>query len=555
MRISTAIRQPVMSKTATLKWLLLLTKPYYGTLFILMLMNATTSLLSVGSAVIAKYVVDSATSGESLLANAILFVVMSALVICINVGASLFATVLSEKYAFHIRKSVFERIIKTKWLEVTKYHSGDLLTRLKSDVTAVADGVTNISVSILTLAVRFIAAFVALMCYDKVLATLALVMGPLAALCAWWVGKKMKFIQKKVQESEAKYSSFMQECISNITIIKTFAAESQSIDKLQELYVERLHWVLKKNRMSIIAGALVSSSFSVGYVMAFLWGAVKLSMGLITYGTVTVFLSLVGQIQGPVFNLAQMIPQIISVSASAERIMELNCHGQEDDVIHIPNSPKHFGLKIENLDYGYCESKVLDNLSLSVKPGEFVAIIGPSGVGKTTLIRLILNLLYPHRGSISFMDGDTVFMEACPSMRELIAYVPQGNTLFSGTIADNLRIGKPDAPDADLWNTLDIAACDFVRDLPEGINTVIGERGHRLSEGQSQRIAIARALVRKSPILIMDEATSALDEMTELRVIQAIKALHSVPTCIVITHRKSVLQYCDSEFSIEYKKS
>lgn len=533
------------------RWLFALTKPFVPSLLLLLLFDVVTSLLGIASAIVSKYVIDSATASASLTLSVIILVSVTAAMLVINVAASLITIVINEKYTFHIRQKIFDQILKTEWLQITQYHSGDLLTRLKSDIGAVAGGITDVVPSIITLVVRLVAAFFTLLYYDASLAVFALILGPVSVAVSWIMGRKLKKLQIKVQESESKYSSFIQECLENILIIKSFVAEERSSVRLQELYQERLRWILKKNRMSIIAGTTVSFFFSFGYILAFIWGAVKLSLGRITFGTMTVFLSLVSQVQGPIVALARTIPQIISVMASAERITELS-NLTHEDIGNDPIRPViNVGITIENVDFAYSDEKILMNAGLKINPGDTVAIVGPSGIGKTTLVRLLMSIVKPQNGEISVFGENDFFMQAGPSMRNYIGYVPQGNTLFSGRISDNLRMGKPDATEQEMEAALRSAAADFVLDLPQGINTIIGERGQRLSEGQAQRIAIARAVIRKSPVLILDEATSSLDAETELRVLEEIRALKPKPTCVIITHRKSILAFCNREIALE----
>ena len=542
------------NQSSYIKWIVNYTKPYIPQLSLVMFLNIMVSLASIGLALIGKRMVDQASAGNTVTKVILLYVLIvlvSQAMMCIG---ALSAVVIYEQFAFRIRKQVYRRILDTNWLDVTKYHTGDLMTRLTTDVGIVADGISVTIPSILQLAVQLLATFCTLAVFDWKLAVFALAIAPAAALSSMWLGRILKKLQMKVQETESRYRSFIQESLSNILIVKSFRTEDYSVEKLTRLRDERLYWVLKKNRTGLAASTILSLAFQFGYVAAFAWGAVSISRNTITFGTMTVFLTLVNRIQSPIVNLAQSIPKLVSMIASAARIIEIQKLPEETSLEENIRGDQ-VGVRVNKISFGYGEDLVFDQASIDFKPGEFTAIVGASGIGKTTLVRLIMAFTNKAAGTIEFYNVHGDREKANASARDFISYVPQGNTLFSGTIRENIRMGRLDATEEEIMEALKGASADgFVSGLPKGVDTVIGEKGHGISEGQAQRIAIARALVRKAPFLILDEATSSLDEETELRVLEGIRSWNPAPTCLLITHRRSVLQYCDREICIENKK-
>ena len=538
------------------KWIFEYTKPYIPQLFLLMAFDLLSTFLSVGMAIIGKQLIDKASGGK--ISELGTIVVMYVIVIFAAQGlgiiSSLISVVVYEKFGFGIRKKVYRRILDTTWLDISKFHTGDLMTRLTSDVGSVSDGISTTIPTIIRLLVELIVTFFTLAYYDLRLALFALMVAPIALFASLWLGRKLKYLTVKVQQTESKYRSFMQESLANILIEKSFCLEDYSEDRLTKLRDERIYWVFKRNRTNMYASAAMGLSFQLGYIGAFVWGAICIANKTITYGTMTVFLQLVNRIQSPIISLAQLVPKLIYMMASAGRIIELQQLPKEEytgNTIH----PEHIGVKINDVTFGYTDEPVLEDASIEFKPGEFTAIVGKSGIGKTTLVRLIMAFTKNMQGNISFYNDNSERIEACPDARNFIAYVPQGNTLFSGTIRENILMGRKDATEEEIMEALESAAAtDFIKELPDGIDTVIGEKGVGISEGQAQRISIARALVRKAPVLILDEATSSLDEKTELSVLEGIKKWSPAPTCLLITHRRSVLQYCDKEVQIVDKK-
>lgn len=536
------------------KWMMQYTKPYIGRILLMMLISLLQTIGTLVMVQITKVIIDNATDGADYVYLIIIYVGLVVAMQVFNIIATLFSTMLTERFSFGIRKQIYEKIINSHWMDVKKFHTGDLMTRLTSDAGNIADGVIGTLPNIIQLSIQLVLMFFMLFYYSPLLAVFALLVAPVAAISSWWFGRKLRKLQVKLQESEAAYRSFMQESLANLLIVKAFANEEYSSEKLTDLRENRFYWLFKRTKMSVVTSTAMSMSFQIGYIAAFAYGALQISRKVITYGTMSVFLSLVNQVQAPVMGLAQQIPKVVSILASAGRVMELqNIPVEDKNDTNI--SAKQVGVEVNNMSFGYTDELVLEDVSLKINPGEFVAIIGESGIGKTTLIRVIMSFMSNIKGQITFFNEVGEKETANARTREFISYVPQGNTLFSGTIRENIRMGNLNATEEEMIEALKLASgYDFVMELPQGIDTVIGERGHGLSEGQAQRIAIARAFVRKSPFMILDEATSALDETTELQVIRGLQQLTPKPTCLIITHRKSILQYCDRELKIEDKK-
>jgi ABC-type multidrug transport system fused ATPase/permease subunit len=540
-------------KSGSLLWLARSAKPYLPGIIMLFLLNVAISLLGVVMVVISKEIIDLATARSMLAGRIVIYITMVLASLLISSFSNYSSVIINEKLSFHIRKQFYERIIRSQWMEITKYHTGDLLLRLTGDINNISDGMISTIPTVFRLMIELIVTFFTLFYYQPFLAVFALVMAPVAALVCFFLGRKLKNFQKKVQEAEAEYNSFIQESFSNLLVVKSFTNEEYVLNRLTRLRDKCFYWIYKRSRMNIASTAVMSLAFNLGYLCAFVYGAVKLADNTITFGTLTVFITLVNRIQAPVLSLAHSVPAIVSIFASSERIVEIQKIDQEEKPQqHI--AAQKVGININEMTFGYNDETLLDNISVSIRPGEIIAIIGRSGIGKTTLIRLILSFVKSIKGSIEFFNESGEKESASAGAREFIAYVPQGNTLFSGTIRENIMMGRTDAAEEEVIDALKMSqAYDFVRDLPNGLDTVIGERGYGISEGQAQRIAIARALIRKAPVIIFDEATSSLDELTELAVLKAIRKLEYSPTCIMITHRRSVLNYCDREFCINEK--
>ena len=543
-------------QTKYIKWIVSYTKPYLGKIVGIMALNLSSTVITLVMTLVTKRIIDDATQSRnnSLITFILIYLGMMILAQILSVIVSLFSTMLDEKFSFGIRKQIYEKIIHSDWMSVKKYHTGDLMTRMTSDAGNIANGIIWTIPEIIQLCIELLLVFITLFYYSPILACFAVIIAPVAALSTFWLGKKLKLLTVKVQESEAAYRSFMQESLANLLIVKAFTNEEYSTDRLVELRENRFYWVFRKTKLGLVSSTSMSLSFQAGYIVAFAYGAMQVAAKVITFGTMSVFMTLVNRIQAPIMQLAQQIPKVVNILASAGRVIELQEIAEEEKKEeHI--EAKTLGLKVDGLTFGYSKETVIEDASFEIRPGEAVAIVGESGIGKTTLVRIIMSFLNPVSGSLEFYNENGQSEEANAGIRKYISYVPQGNTLFSGTIRENIRMGNIEATEEEMLDALKMASgYDFVMELENGLDTIIGERGHGLSEGQAQRIAIARTLVRKAPFMILDEATSALDEATEQKVIDGLNNLIPKPTCLIITHRRSILQYCDREICIKDKK-
>lgn len=539
------------------KWIVGQIRPFILSLTFIILLGAFGSLSSVGFAIASKSIIDAVTEGNLSRAAIIGFVFL--IIVIINIVIHRIDSILSghilEAITNSLRRRVFNGILHSNWRGVSKYHSGDLLTRMTSDIGVLSNVIVNVVPSMVSLGVQFIGAFIVLILYEPALALTACILGPAGVIFSRLFGRKLKKLHIRLQETEGEYRSKINEAIQNLIVVKAFGLEDRNISLVENIQEERLQLVASRSRASSGVNAVLSAGYWLGYLISFSVGAYLISKGTGTFGTFTAFIQLIGQVQWPFEGLAYKLPQLISASASAERLMELEFLDMEEEHDRLPQYSTP-GIEFQNIAFKYDSNKpVLDNVSFKIYPGEIAAIIGPSGEGKTTIIRLILALILPEYGQIYFSSakGDRILCN--PSCRKLISYVPQGNTLFSGSIRENLYLGNSDANEFELIKALkDSSAWEFIEELPDGMETVIGERGIGLSEGQAQRIAIARALIRKTPILIFDEATSALDMDTEMKILTTIKGLKENPTCIIITHRVSVMKACNKVLNLKAGK-
>lgn len=480
------------------------------------------------------------------------------------------STYLSLKVDSEIKADIFSKILVTDWESLTTYHTGDLLTRWGSDASAISNGILNFVPNAMIYVFRFISAFAMVIYYDPSFAIFAFLGMPVSLLLSKTLLNRMVNNNKRSAAMGAKMSGFNQETFSNIQTIKAFDLIRLYVARLKQLQKDYISMRLDFQKMAMGTSLLLSTVALMVSYASYGWGIYRVFSGAISYGTMTMFLSLSGTLTGTLHNLTSLVPTIIGLTTSAGRLMDIIEMPREDysqnevvDEFFERHKENGISLYVKDLEYAYNNgTQVFEGATLEAHPHEVVALVGPSGEGKTTMIRLILSLMRSQNGLAelgsgrkpdSSMDADTVPLT--PSTRKLFSYVPQGNTMFSGTIAENMRNVKPDATEEEIIDVLKLScAWDFIEKLPEGIHSKIKERGGGFSEGQAQRLSIARALLRHSPILLLDEATSALDVATERKVLRNIMSDEYPRTCIVTTHRPSVLNICERVYAIRDKK-
>lgn len=519
-------------------------------------LNAVVGLLSVGVSLTqvwaVKHAIDVASGDEQ--GNIYMAVAFMGVLILIdfalNISGIWIRNLLGIKAQNRMQQRVLDRILRSEWRGKESRHSGDVLNRLEFDVTNVVNFLTETLPSALSVLAMFIGAFSYLASMEWRLAVLVAAMVPLFVLVSKIYIRQMRGLTRQVRDSDSKVQAFMQEITQNRMLVKTLESGGFMINRLESTQSELRRNVVRRTSFSVFSNFILNFGFTLGYLVAFLWAAVRMSAGTLSFGGMTAFLQLVSKIQGPARSLTKLVPAFVSVFTAAERLMEL-----EEDPLEEQGDPIMLdapcGVRLDNVSYAYQDgdSNVIDNLSFDFRPGCCTAILGETGAGKTTLVRMLLALLQPQSGSLHIYNN-VEERQLTPRLRANFVYVPQGNTLLSGTIRENLRLGKHNATDEDMREALIKSCAEFVFDLPDGLDTACAEKGGGLSEGQAQRICIARALLRNRSVMLFDEATSALDPDTERRLLKNILASHD-KTIIFITHRLAVVDYCDDVLRVE----
>ncbi|MDD6604080.1 MAG: ABC transporter ATP-binding protein [Eubacteriales bacterium] len=458
------------------------------------------------------------------------------------------------KLEWILKQHMLCTVMKKDYAQASKYHTGDLQNRMFNDVMIISNGFTVILPDVIYFVTKLLCAFAYLVAMDKIFALVFFVGGVLVFLCSTIFRKTIKRLHKRVQETEGKTRSFIQEILTSLLVIKSFVVEDKVAKEADELQNVNFVAKMKRRFFGIMVNAGLTFVFSLGYVFAIVFGAYRLINGALNYGEIIAMLQMVNQIQQPFATLSALLPQYFSLLASAERLMEIEAlpdeESDKEDYVDVTDTyGKLDYIDFDRISFAYDRDIILDDTSLKINKGDFVAIMGISGIGKSTLLKLLLGVFKVSSGDINLITADGK-MPVDFHTRRLFSYVPQGNFLLSGTIRDNLTFINSDVTDDEINEAIRISCSDkFINDLPDGLNTVIGERGIGLSEGQLQRLAIARSILSKSPIMLLDEATSALDEDTELRFLQNLKDMKD-KTCIIVSHKRAALEICNKHIQI-----
>lgn len=540
------------------KWIFSYSARYKGAIAFYVILGIFSTSMGLVSSVASKYMIDIITGYETSKLWVMILIMVGSTIFSLAFSSiiSRISTKLSIDINNDIQADIFDKIVDADWLSLNKYSNGDILNRFNGDIGTVSNNAISWLPTIIIAVYNFIATFFVIMHYDWVMAVIALGSAPVMLLMSRFMIKKQRDYSKKVREMSSQLMTFEVEAFYNFDTIKSFGVAPHYSRKMRWWQGKFRDISLKYNLFSIKTNIFLSILGTLVQFVAFGYCLYRLWTNDITYGTMTLFLQQRSNLSSAFNSVVSIIPAFLNSSVSAHRIRELVELPKE---VHIPESgemdryvDQGFEVQMKDVNFSYVEgTRVITESAFRAKPGEIVALVGPSGEGKTTMIRLILGLVRPEDGEVKLRASEGKEIEMNAETRHLFAYVPQGNTILSGTIAENMRMVKEDATDEEIVEALKVScAWEFVEKLPLQINNSVGERGRGLSEGQAQRIAIARAVLRDAPILLLDEATSALDVTTERTVLRNIVKQHPNKTCIVTTHRPSVLNLCQRVYRV-----
>ena len=544
-----------------IRWILKTIRPFWMQVTAMMLCHIAVAACAIAFVYVSKVMVDNATAMFAAQAAGAAETVGTIWTnlgkwACAMIGIVVFRILLNSLRSYiqtktdvklrnRLRSRMFDQLLNTRHENSASLHTGDLVNRVFEDVRIVASAVSVSLPNTIGSCIQFAAALIFLLILDLRLAIVIAVILPVGIIGGKYITYRLRSLTHNIRNSDSKVQVHIQESIQHKTVIQTMDYVDNSSSELIDLQSDLYGNELKRVRFSIAARIIMALCMSGGHAIVFLWGVFGISTGAVTYGMMTAFLQLVSQLQRPLLEMSSSVPSLIHAIASVDRIIEIEeiPRDKADEARHLAGVP---GIKIENVTYAYPESdtEIFTDFSHNFLPGSRTAIVGPTGIGKSTLIRLLLALLTPKKGSITIYDNEEIPISA--STRCNLVYVPQGNSLFSGTIRENLQMGDPQATDEKMWWALETSAADFVKELPSGLDSPCFEAGVGLSEGQAQRVAIARALLRPGKVLLLDEFSSALDTQTEDILMERLTKALPDRTMIFITHRERIIEFCDS---------
>ena len=518
------------------------------------------ALLTVGSMILSlitlqfsmqsKKLIDIATgaSASGFLEVCIKIVVMLALMLLVQVAINFINVHASSRFEISLKNHVFKKLLTKDYLSVSEYHSGELLNRINSDVNVIVSGIVTIIPKAALFLTSIIGAFVLLFGIDRFLALAILAVGPFVLIGARLYSRRYKALHKECQSADGKTKSFMLEMLQNLLVVKSYSNESLMLRKGEELQRVSYGLRVKRTRVSVLAHVGLFLVFNAGFYFAIAYCAYRLSQHMITAGDVVAIIQLVNQIQSPFQSMSGLVPQFFSVIASVERLMELEDlkdEAETGDKIEKSIYSEMESLVFDNVKFSYSSDSIVSGINMDIKKGEFAVVAGESGAGKSTALKLLLGIFKADSGEIYLNTKNKKRYMLGKNSRALFAYVPQGNLILSGTIRENITFSQEDANEEEIIKAAKIAQIwDFIQTLDKGLDTPIGENGLGLSEGQAQRISIARAILCDAPILLLDESTSALDSKTEEKLLKAIKSMTD-KTVIIVSHKQAAFDVCD----------
>ena len=538
-------------KKTTFQWIKSISKPVMPGVAAISILGMLNAFCGVILALQSKNVIDSAiTHNYDVLINAVALLVCLIMVqFLLNFSYMKISADIVSKHSLKLQRHIFANVVNMDYATVSCMHSGELLNRITTDSDVVMCAIIGIVPQIIAFATGVVSAFGALLIIQPLFAVVCAVTGVVVGIGAVLWGRRLKKYTLMCREWNDKGNSFMLECIQNILVIKSYANEQSVTNQAEEIQKNTYKVLKKRNINNILASLAAEFAFTFGYFLALGWGAFGIAFDTLSYGNLMAMVQLVGKVQSPFKGIASVIPQYYQMLASAERLMDIVQFAEEKTDCNISDLET---IEFENISFSYNkEEKVIKNATFKINKGDFILISGISGIGKSTLLKLMLNMYKPDEGKIVLRDEKGNVYTLNNGCRKLFAYVPQGNMVLSGTIEDNIAFFSNDIDSNKIEDCLKLACLwDDVCDMPEGVKTYVGENGMGLSEGQVQRLAVARALYRDVPVLLLDEATSALDVKTEEKMLENIRNLNN-KTCILISHKKGVEKYMDKKIIIE----